>query len=66
MTPAEAIRKHCVECVGSPYEIKNCRGDFLYATEMSVLQIQDGLGPSVCQINTKILSLLYMWIVSGR
>ena len=33
MTPGTAIRKHCVECVGSPYEIENCRGDFLYATE---------------------------------
>jgi len=33
MTPGNAIRKHCVECVGSPYEIENCRGDFLYATE---------------------------------
>ena len=29
MTPGEAIRKHRVECVGTPYEIKNCRGDYL-------------------------------------
>jgi len=33
MTPGIAIRKHCIEFVGSPHEIKNCRGDFLYATE---------------------------------
>jgi len=33
MTPGQSIRKHCVECVGSPYEIKKCQGDFLYATE---------------------------------
>jgi len=33
MTPGESIRKHSKECVGSPYEIKNCRGDYLFATE---------------------------------
>ena len=27
MTPLEAIRKICVECAGSPYEIKDCSGD---------------------------------------
>ncbi len=33
MTSGESTRKHYVEYVGSPYEIKNCQGDFLYATE---------------------------------
>ncbi len=27
MTPLEAIRKICVACVGSPYEVNDCRGD---------------------------------------
>ena len=27
MTPLEAIRKSCVACVGSPYEVNDCRGD---------------------------------------
>ena len=27
MTPLEAIRKICVACVGSPYEVKDCGGD---------------------------------------
>ena len=27
MTPLKAIRKACVACVGSPYEVKNCGGD---------------------------------------
>jgi hypothetical protein len=29
MTPGEAIRKHCVECVGSTQEVRFCRGDEL-------------------------------------
>jgi len=27
MTPLEAIRRVCVACVGSPYEVINCSGD---------------------------------------
>jgi len=27
MTPLRAIRKVCVACVGSPYEVKDCGGD---------------------------------------
>jgi len=27
MTPLEAIRKICVECAGSPYDVKDCRSD---------------------------------------
>jgi len=27
MTPGKAIRKHCVECVDSPFEVVNCKGD---------------------------------------
>jgi hypothetical protein len=27
MTPLEAIRKMCVDCVGSPYDVKDCGGD---------------------------------------
>ena len=27
MTPGEAIRKFCVQCVVSPHEVKNCGGD---------------------------------------
>lgn len=29
MTPGKAIRKHCVECIGSVYEVKDCKGDQL-------------------------------------
>lgn len=29
MTPGEAMRKHCVECVGSPQEVRFCKGDKL-------------------------------------
>lgn len=32
MTPGEAIRKHCVECVGSIYETKICGGEMLLGT----------------------------------
>lgn len=27
MTPLRAIRKHCIECAGSPGDVKNCGGD---------------------------------------
>ncbi len=27
MTPLEAIRKFCVDCVGSAYDVKECGGD---------------------------------------
>jgi len=27
MTPGKAIRKHCVDCVSSPFEVVNCCGD---------------------------------------
>ena len=27
MTPQESIRKFCVDCVGSPFEVKECGGD---------------------------------------
>ena len=27
MTPLRAIRKVCIACVGSPYEVKDCGGD---------------------------------------
>ena len=27
MTPLQAIRKVCVDCVGSAYEVKDCAGD---------------------------------------
>ncbi len=27
MTPGKAIRKHCVECVDSPFEVAKCGGD---------------------------------------
>jgi len=27
LTPLKAIRKHCVSCVGSPYEVAKCGGD---------------------------------------
>jgi hypothetical protein len=27
MTPGESIRRFCVECVGSPFEVRECGGD---------------------------------------
>lgn len=67
MTPGESIRKHCKECVGSPYEIKNCKGDYLYATErrMSFLQIQIREGAAVCKIDQEILYFLHEWFLCG-
>lgn len=32
MTPGQAIRKHCIQCVGSKYKTKDCGGDHLLAT----------------------------------
>lgn len=29
MTPGEAIHKHCIECVGTSYQVKDCQGDAL-------------------------------------
>jgi len=29
MTPGRAIRAHCLECVGGPHEVRDCRGDKL-------------------------------------
>ena len=29
LTPGQAIRKFCLQCVGSPYEVKTCGGDKL-------------------------------------
>ena len=29
LTPGQAIRQHCIECVGRPSEVKNCGGDQL-------------------------------------
>jgi hypothetical protein len=30
LTPGKAIRRMCVECVGSAYQVKDCRGDELW------------------------------------
>ncbi len=32
MTPGEAIRKYCVECVGSVYQTEDCGGNNLHLT----------------------------------
>ena len=32
MTPGEAIRKFCVDCVGSVYQTEDCSGGFCYAS----------------------------------
>jgi|GEM_PF-5259385 len=32
MTPGQAVRKHCIRCVGSVRETKDCGGDLLLAT----------------------------------
>lgn len=34
MTPGQAIRKQCVECVGNePKEVKNCGGHAMYGDQ---------------------------------
>lgn len=49
MTPGEAIHKHCVECVGTGYQIKECKGDkLLDGTECLFFKYRLGKGrPSV-------------------
>lgn len=32
LTPGQAIRKHCIECVGSRQEVENCGGELIYNT----------------------------------
>jgi len=29
MTPGMALHKHCVDCVGTGFQIKDCKGDQL-------------------------------------
>lgn len=32
MTPKQAVRKRCVQCVQSPFEVANCGGDHMLGT----------------------------------
>ena len=49
MTPGKAIRKHCVECVGSVYQTEGCKGDeLLDGTKCHFSKFRNGTGkPSV-------------------
>ncbi len=61
MTPGEAIRKHCIECVGSVYETKNCGGNYLLGTDKPcpLYPFRQGEGrPSVKVIRKECLSCM--------
>lgn len=46
VTPRLAVRRHCVECVGSPYEVKNCGGELIHNTgkECNLFPHRNGKG----------------------
>ena len=44
LTPGQAIRKKCIDCVGSPSEIKNCQGDKLFEGECLLHRYRQGKG----------------------
>jgi hypothetical protein len=48
LTPVKAIHKVCVDCVGSPFEFKDCQGDKLYDGPCLLYPYRMGKGrPSV-------------------
>jgi len=49
MTPGEAIHKHCVQCVGTGYQIEDCKGNkLLDGTACLFFKYRQGKGrPSV-------------------
>lgn len=49
LTPGQAVKRFCIECVGSPYKVKNCGGDqMLNGTTCPLYPYRNGRGrPSV-------------------
>jgi hypothetical protein len=48
LTPVQAIHKACVDCVGSPFAVKDCQGDGQYAGPCLLFPHRLGKGrPSV-------------------
>jgi hypothetical protein len=51
LTPRQAIRKCCIDCVGSASEVRDCQGDKLYRGECLFYRYRLGKGrPSVKRI----------------
>jgi hypothetical protein len=61
LTPVKAIHKVCVDCVGSPFEVKDCQGDKLYDGPCLLYPYRMGKGrPSV-----KLIRKYCLWCMGG-
>ena len=61
MTPGEAIRELCVDCVGSTHAGKNCQGDQLHDRPCLLFRYRMGKGrPSV-----RLIRKYCLWCMGG-
>ena len=61
LTPGRAIRKICIDCVGSAFEIRDCQGDKLYDGPCLFFPYRMGKGrPSV-----RLIRKYCLWCMGG-
>jgi hypothetical protein len=61
LTPKQAIRDHCIDCVGGASEVKDCQGDKLYDGPCLLFPYRMGRGrPSV-----KLIRQFCMYCMGG-